>query len=301
MLGRLLRENIELTLALGSDLGSVKADPNQIEQVLINLAVNAQDAMPQGGRLRIETTTVHIGAGPSQPLESVEPGQYVLVTVSDTGCGMDRETQGHIFEPFFTTKKTGEGTGLGLSTAYGVVRQSGGYIQVESRPGNGSTFRVYLPSVAEVEPVRAAPTPATPPGGSETILFGEDEQSVRKLIGSQLEILGYRVLTAFDGVNAIQVAQAHTGTIDLLLTDLVMPKLGGRELAGELRKTLPRLKTIFISGYAGHDASEEDLGLPSTYFLAEAVLDTASGEDGARSARRRLRVIPPGGFSRGPA
>ena len=267
MLGRLLRENIELTLTLESDLGSVKADPNQIEQVLVNLAVNAQDAMPQGGRLVIETSKVHVDGGPAQPLESVEPGHYVLITVSDTGCGMDRETQGHIFEPFFTTKRTGEGTGLGLSTAYGVVRQSGGYIQVESQPGQGSTFKIYLPGITEAEPVRVAAAPAATPGGSETILVGEDEQSVRKLIGSQLEILGYRVLTAFDGVNAIQVAREHTGTIDLLLTDLVMPKLGGRELAGELRKTLPRLKTIFISGYAGHDTSGKDLELPSTYFL----------------------------------
>ena len=172
-----------MTLNLENDLGSVKADPNQIEQVLINLAVNAQDAMPRGGRLVIQTTKVQIGAGPSHPPESVQPGQYVLVTVSDTGCGMDRETQGHIFEPFFTTKKTGEGTGLGLSTAYGVVRQSGGYIQVESQPGKGSTFRIYLPGITEEEPVRVAAAASATPGGSETILVGEDEQSVRKLIG----------------------------------------------------------------------------------------------------------------------
>jgi len=267
MLSRLLREDIELTFALGSDLGSIRADPNQIEQVLVNLAVNAQDAMPQGGRLTIETSQVQVNERAAEPHGNVEPGLYVSITVRDTGHGMDRATQAHIFEPFFTTKGTGAGTGLGLSTAYGVVRQSGGHIQVESQLGQGSTFRIYLPRVEGIEAPRPPAALGATPRGSEVILLAEDEASVRKLISAQLGLLGYRVISAFDGANAIQVAREHPGNIDLLLTDLVMPKLGGKDLAEELRKTLPGLKAVFISGYAGHAASPTDLDLPATYFL----------------------------------
>ena len=266
MLSRLLRENIELTFALEPDLGSVRADPNQIEQVLVNLAVNAQDAMPNGGRLTIETAMVRVDSAPAQP-GGIEPGEYVRVTVRDNGHGMDAQTLAHIFEPFFTTKKTGHGTGLGLSTAYGVVRQSGGQIQVESQPGQGSTFRIYLPRVAGTEPARPVGVSTAMPRGSETILLAEDEESVRKLVASQLGTLGYRVLTALDGFQAIEIAEQHPESIDLLLTDLVMPKVGGLELGDKLRKRRPRIRTIFISGYAGGAASGRDLGLPATYFL----------------------------------
>lgn len=266
MLRRLLREDIELTIVPGHDPGSVRADPNQIEQVLINLVVNAQDAMPGGGRLTIETAKVAMGESPWQP-GALEPGEYVLISVRDTGQGMDRDTQARVFEPFFTTKKVGAGTGLGLSTAYGVVRQSRGNIQVESQPGEGSTFRVYLPSVRELEPIRQVSAPVVTPRGHETILIAEDESSVRKLLAAHLRSLGYNVLTGSDGLTAMEAAHSHNGKIDLLLSDLIMPKMGGRELADELRKTVPGLKAIFVSGYAGNPAGGKELDLPQAYFL----------------------------------
>jgi two-component system, cell cycle sensor histidine kinase and response regulator CckA len=275
MLNRLIRENIELEFVPGSNLGLVRADPSQIEQVLLNLVVNAQDAMAEGGRLTIETSAVEIegaaaaavGAESAAGKGSLEPGQYVLISVCDTGHGMDAETQARIFEPFFTTKKTGEGTGLGLATVHGVVRQSGGHIRVESQLGVGTTFRVYLP---QAEGEAAAPAEAVEmvtPEGSETILLAEDERWVRKLVAAHLTDLGYSVLAAADGAEALEMARAHREGIDLLLSDLVMPRVDGRELARELRKTMPGIKVIFVSGYAGHLAEGEELNALGANFL----------------------------------
>jgi len=269
MLARLIRENIELTFVPGNYLGFVRADPDQIEQVLMNLAVNAQDAMPEGGRLTIETVAVRMDADSVQQPGALDPGEYVLITVRDTGHGMDRLTQSRIFEPFFTTKRIGEGTGLGLSMAYGVVRQSGGHIQVESQPGHGSTFRIYLPCVAGADPAGREAGSAAAPRGCETILLAEDEEGVRTLVAAYLRSLGYRVLPAPDGAAALEMARSHPGTLDLLLSDLVMPKVGGRELAVELRRTAARLKVLFVSGYAGHSAAENDPDLPGACFLGK--------------------------------
>jgi CheY-like chemotaxis protein len=191
----------------------------------------------------------------------------VLISVRDTGHGMDTETQARIFEPFFTTKQTGEGTGLGLSMAYGVVKQSGGHIQVESQAGKGSTFRIYLPRAAGQEPARPEPAAMASPTGREIILLAEDERWVRKLVAAYLRDLGYQVLTASDGAEALEVARLHSGAIDLLLTDLVMPRVDGRELAEALRQADPRLRVIFVSGYAGHGVAGQDLDLPGACFL----------------------------------
>ncbi len=279
MLARLIRENIELNFVPGPGLGMVRADPNQVEQVLMNLTVNAQDAMPDGGKLTIQTSAVETPASSPPPPGVAEappgapsglppgPGEYVLISVSDTGHGMDPETQARIFEPFFTTKKTGEGTGLGLATVYGVVRQSGGHIQVESRVGGGSTFRIFLPCATGQEPVLHEPARTACPTGRETILLAEDERWVRNLLAAHLKDLGYQVLMASDGSEALEVARGHPGGIDLLLSDLVMPRVDGRELARELRKTDPRLHVIFVSGYAGEGLAGKDFNLPGAAFL----------------------------------
>jgi two-component system, cell cycle sensor histidine kinase and response regulator CckA len=267
MLSRLIKENIELTFLPARDLGCVRADPYQIEQVMINLTVNAQDAMPRGGQLGIETRNVRVDAHGGRATDDFPPGDYVEVLVRDTGLGMDRDVQSRIFEPFFTTKKLGEGTGLGLSMAYGIVQQSGGHIRVETRQGEGTTFKIYLPRVAGAPEAQPAASPSSLPRGHETILLAEDESSVRELIGTYLQDLGYHVLTASNGVAGIAVAQAYAEPIHLLLSDFVMPKLGGRELAGALKKTAPGIKVIFLSGYAGHAVTAKDLDLPDARFL----------------------------------
>ena len=268
MLTRLIKENVELTFLPGRDLGCVRADPYQIEQVLINLTVNAQDAMPGGGRLTIETRDLSVDSHHGRQSEGVPPGAYVQILVRDTGHGIAREIQDRIFEPFFTTKKLGEGTGLGLSMAYGVVKQSGGHIRLESKPGEGCTFKIYLPRVDAAD---AADSPkasqSKAPGGWETILLAEDEDSVRELLGTYLRDLGYHVLTAENGVAGAAVARASAHSIHLLLSDFVMPKMGGRELAGELKKMDPGIKVVFLSGYAGHAVSAHDLDLPDARFL----------------------------------
>ncbi len=270
LLKRLIKEDVELTFLPQHDLGWVKADPYQIEQVLINLAVNAQDAMPRGGRLTIETRNLCVAHHPVRQPEDLEPGEYVQILVRDTGHGMDREVQARAFEPFFTTKKLGQGTGLGLSMAYGIVKQSGGHIRLDSKPGDGCTFWIHLPRVAPVPASLPLPLPVTAlPRGSETILLAEDENGVRKMIGSYLEDLGYRVLTASDGMDGISLAHTYTEPIHLLVSDLVMPRLGGPELAAEMRKVMPGLKVIFLSGYAGHAVSGRDLDLPDARFLAK--------------------------------
>jgi PAS domain S-box-containing protein len=250
MLGRLIGEDIEMRTVLKADLGSVKADPGQIEQVLMNLAVNARDAMPDGGSLKIETDNVELNEGYTQKHRPIEAGSYVMIAVSDSGCGMSVELQSRIFEPFFTTKETGKGTGLGLSTVYGVVKQSGGAVWVYSEPGHGTTFKIYLPRVDEVasvvEPRVERSKTLT---GTETVLLVEDEEAVRQLAQEVLQSNGYRVLGASNGNEAVTVAEKHDGVINLMVTDVVMPHLGGRELAERLSVTRPDMRVLYMSGY----------------------------------------------------
>jgi PAS domain S-box-containing protein len=250
MLRRLIGEDIALRILPGSNLGRVKADAGQIDQVLLNLAVNARDAMPKGGVLVIETRNAELDAASLRVHADVLPGPYVLLAVSDTGCGMDEATRAHLFEPFFTTKEKGKGTGLGLATVYGIVKQSGGHIEVDTVPGKGSTFKVYLPRVAPAPLPPAAATPVSSPGkGSETILLVEDETAVRQLVNTLLSKQGYKVLEARDGVRALQVASGHPGSIDLLLTDMVMPLMNGHELAQRLTAGHSEMKVLYMSGY----------------------------------------------------
>jgi PAS domain S-box-containing protein len=250
MFSRVIGENIQMAFVPGGKLGRVKADPGQIEQVLLNLVVNARDAMPGGGRLTIETSNVELDSGYSATHTSFEPGLYVMLTVTDTGCGMDAQTQARMFEPFFTTKGPGKGTGLGLATVYGVVKQSGGYIYVYSEVGRGTTFKIYLPQVtAKLDVTSPDAEKRRSSRGTETILFVEDEQSVRELVRDFLVGAGYCVLEASDGVQGLKVAAAHHGPIHMLITDVVMPHLSGPQLAAKLSTQRAGLKTLFISGY----------------------------------------------------
>jgi nitrogen-specific signal transduction histidine kinase/ActR/RegA family two-component response regulator len=254
LLRRLVREDIEFGFQLGDSLGRVKADPGQIEQVLLNLTVNASDAMPQGGKLTIETKKLKVDALYAHARPPLKPGQYVQLVITDTGHGMDAATKSRIFEPFFTTKEAGKGTGLGLATVYGVVRQSGGFIRVESSPGNGARFEIYLPRAVEKEQAvsyeRAA---ARSQGGSETVLVVEDEDEVRSLASEFLRSAGYNVLTAKDGLEALEISKRRGGAIQLLLTDVVMPKMRGTELAQRLKAGFPDLRVVYMSGYLEQD------------------------------------------------
>ena len=251
MVSRLIGANIELAFLPALDLGRVKADPSQMEQVVLNLVVNARDAMPDGGQLTIETSNIDLDRSyAARHPGGLEPGPYVMLTVTDSGCGMDAETRARIFEPFFTTKAQGKGTGLGLATVYGVVKQSGGFIWVYSEVGHGTTFKIHLPRItAKVVKPFADQVQSGPAPGTETILFVEDEESVRELVRDYLGTIGYRVLEASDGVQALAVAAAHKGPIHMLITDVVMPRLSGRELADRLAVERGELKVLFISGY----------------------------------------------------
>jgi PAS domain S-box-containing protein len=252
ILRRLIGEDVQLETSSAPDLGLIKADRSQIEQVILNLAVNARDAMPQGGRLTIETANVELDASYSHPPAVLSPGRYVMLAVTDNGCGMDAETQAHVFEPFFTTKEKGKGTGLGLATVYGVVKQSGGYVWVYSEPGRGTSFKIYLPRIEEtaVPAVRDGKKETQiPERGSETILLVEDEKGVRELAREYLASSGYTVIEAEDGHTALELAAMHVGPIHLLLTDVVMPGISGRELAERVSQIRPGIKIIYMSGY----------------------------------------------------
>jgi PAS domain S-box-containing protein len=251
MLRRVIGEDIELRTVLAPELGRARGDAGQLEQMLMNLAVNARDAMPSGGTLTITTANTNVGEAGAARWPELEPGSYVTLSVADTGIGMTPEVQERIFEPFFTTKGPGLGTGLGLSTVYGIVAQSGGHVFVASEPGRGSVFTVYLPAQpGEAEhPAAAAPRPPVP-GGAETVLLVEDEELVRRLTGEILRRNGYRVLEAGDGVAALAILRQHPGRIHLLLTDVVMPRMSGRELVEQVRPLRPDMHILYVSGYS---------------------------------------------------
>src|SRR5713226_2276376 len=249
LLRRLIGEDIQLVAKLASGLGRVKADPGQIEQVIMNLAVNARDAMPAGGQLTIETANVEMDQAYVRGHPLAQPGRYVMLAVSDTGIGMDEETKAHIFEPFFTTKEMGKGTGLGLATVYGIVKQSGGFIWLYSEPGQGTSFKIYMPRVDE-SAERATPAAAeTLPRGTETVLVVEDAPAVRAVTRQVLERQGYTVLEAPNGEAALVLATKHHGPIHLLLTDVVMPGVNGRQVAEQLARPRPDMMVLFTSGY----------------------------------------------------
>jgi two-component system cell cycle sensor histidine kinase/response regulator CckA len=280
MLPRLLGEDINVSLSLDPELGSVKADQGQIEQVIMNLAVNARDAMPSGGKLHIQTANVEMDHAFQRDHLGSNPGSYVMLAISDTGTGMTAETIAHIFEPFFTTKGVGEGTGLGLATVYGVVKQSNGYIWVDSAVGKGSSFQIYLPRHLDTEQVLAEKPKVQvreKPQGSEMILLVEDADALRKLAQAFLESNGFRVLSAANGEAALEIASRHSGIFDLLLTDVVMPGMNGRVLAEKLSLRQPGLKVLFMSGYtdsfiAGHGVLQKGTNLLHKPFTEEVFI-----------------------------
>jgi len=257
MLPRLIGEDIEFVFLPEPNLALVQADPSQMEQVLLNLAVNSRDAMPDGGTLRVRLRNAMIDLEEASKREPMPAGDYVLLSVTDTGVGMDEKTKAHIFEPFFTTKAVGKGTGLGLATVYGVVKQSGGFIWVDSVLGKGTTFTIYLPH-AKKKVVSAEKEESNAPlkGGSETILVVEDEAEVRELACQFLQGGGYKVLDAKDGVEALELAIRHQEPIHLVLSDMVMPRMSGADLAAHLKSKRPDLKILFMTGYAGYSARE---------------------------------------------
>jgi two-component system, cell cycle sensor histidine kinase and response regulator CckA len=269
MLRRMIGEDVKLRTSLGKELGQVKADPGQIEQVIMNLVVNARDAMPRGGAVVIETANVILNDGYTGQQAPVRPGAYVLLAVSDTGMGMDADIIEHIFEPFFTTKEVGKGTGLGLSMAYGIVKQSGGYIWVYSEVGKGSTFKIFLPRVDEqAEAYRAEPGQATAAArGSATILLAEDADEVRALASEILEYSGYEVLSATTGAEALSLCETNKSPIHLLLTDVIMPEMSGPELAQQLQRLHPEMRVLYMSGYTQDAIVDHGVLREGTHFL----------------------------------
>lgn len=276
MLRRLIGENIEVSSILEPELWLVKADPSQIEQILMNLVVNARDAMPDGGKLTIETANVELDQNYAGKHVMVSPGPYVMLAVSDTGIGMDAETEAHIFEPFFTTKEIGKGTGLGLSTVYGIVKQSGGYVWVYSEVGQGTTFKVYLPREFEPESAFVKSESRSIARGTETVLLVEDDDMVRNLAREVLESNGYRVLVASEATEALTLCENSRGEIKLVLTDVVMPQMGGKELAARLLQNSPDLKVLYMSGYTDnaivhHGVLDESVSFLQKPFTPDAL------------------------------
>jgi PAS domain S-box-containing protein len=268
MLRRFIGEDIELTLVRGPALGQMTADPGQVEQILMNLAVNARDAMPEGGKLVIETANAELDDAYVRTHPLVVPGRYVMLAMSDTGIGMDPATQAHIFEPFFTTKEMGKGTGLGLATVYGIVKQSGGYIWVYSELGRGTTFKIYLPRVDEAaESVQISEAPRPSEAGSETILLVEDEEAVRALAASILQAQGYNVLESTSPEDALQIGEQHQEPIHLILTDVVLPRMSGRKIAEHLALLRPTMKVLYMSGYTDDAVVRNGVLETGTAFL----------------------------------
>jgi CheY-like chemotaxis protein len=256
MLKRLIGKHIELTAKLSPELGKVKAEKSQMEQVIVNLVVNARDAMPEGGTVSIETSNLEVNEALAAGFPFFQPGPYVVLTVTDTGVGMDENTRRHIFEPFFTTKAPGKGTGLGLATVYAVVKQSGGGVVVESEPGKGSAFKIYLPRTQESVAVAAASTTgASKSAGTGTILLVEDEEALLSLTAQRLVECGYTVLRARDGIEALEVTRSFQGTIHLLLTDVMMPRMGGLTLARNLSELRPGIRVALMTGHAERESS----------------------------------------------
>jgi len=285
MLRRIIGEDIELVTVFGADIGRIKADPTQLEQVLLNLVVNARDAMPNGGKIVIETTNAELGDEYARRHLGVTPGPYVMVAVSDIGCGMEAEILKHIFEPFYTTKKKGKGTGLGLSTVYGIVKQSGGNIWVYSEAGQGTTFKIYLPQVEEeMEESKPEEVPREVSGGTETILVAEDEEFVRNFVKDILQKYGYRVLEAQHGSEALRVGLEYSGPIHLLLTDVVMPRMSGQQLAKQMATLRPVAKVLYMSGYT--ESAIVHHGVLDSH--AEFVQKPFTGETLARRVREVL-------------
>src|SRR5208337_2631611 len=286
---RMIGEDIDLVMVPGPGLGAVRADPGQIDQVIMNLAVNARDAMPHGGKLTIETASVPLDEDFARTHAPLTPGDYIMLAISDTGTGMGSETQSRIFEPFFTTKGA-KGTGLGLSTVYGIVKQSGGFIFVDSQPERGTAFRAYFPRVNGREEAAAAQDSLGFPRaehGQEAILLVEDETNLRRLARQYLETQGYKILEAEDGAAALQIVDGHQGAIDLLLTDVVMPGVNGRELAARVTELLPNVRVLYMSGYsenavgqdgtldAGINLLQKPFSLPALKDRVREVLDSA--------------------------
>jgi signal transduction histidine kinase/ActR/RegA family two-component response regulator len=300
MLTRLVGEHIEVSVLADPDLGHVRADPAQLEQVIVNLVVNARDAMPDGGKLTIESQNVTLEAGSTSQHVGVVPGAYVLLAFTDTGVGMDPATQSRIFEPFFTTKERGKGTGLGLATVYGIVKQSGGSITVYSEPDRGSTFKVYLPRITEEVPDAAAgPGGLGRASGTETVLIVEDEEAVRQLAARTLTDHGYTPLVARNGDQALTMSEQYPGVIHLLLTDVVLPKTSGPKLAARLLQARPELRVLYMSGFAENaivnhgvlDATTEFIQKPFTpQTLATRVSEVLARTPAARSADVGPRV-----------
>jgi PAS domain S-box-containing protein len=270
MLRRLLGEDIELVMNLAPDAGNIHSDPHHIEQAIVNLAVNARDAMPLGGRITIETSNAAIDETYAKTHIGVQPGDFVMIAVSDTGHGMDSATRQKIFEPFFTTKPRGKGTGLGLATVYGMVKQSGGDIWVYSEPGQGTIFKLYFPRVAEpVSPGTSEEPVHTPPDAAETLLLVEDETQVRELEVRMLKQLGYHVLAAANGQEALEVSRAYQGKISLLVTDVVMPNMSGKQVADDLLSRRPALKVLYLSGYTANTIGHHGVLDSSVDFLTK--------------------------------
>ena len=275
MLGRLIGENIELVTVPGENLGRVKADPGQMEQVLLNLVVNARDAMPDGGKITVETSNVELDESFASKLAAFRPGPYVMITVTDTGTGMDQETMSRIFEPFFTTKETGKGTGLGLATVYGIVKQSGGYIWVYSEPGHGTTFKIHLPRVDEQLEEEVPPPEITAwSSGSETVLVVEDTEMVRNLVREMLVSFGYTVLEASDGNDALALCEHRKEPIHLLVTDMMMPKMSGMDLSKAVSSIRPGIRVLYMSGYTEY-GSVENPGLSGGSFFIQKPFSVA--------------------------
>jgi two-component system cell cycle sensor histidine kinase/response regulator CckA len=259
---------VEIVIVPGPNLGHVSADPGQMEQVIMNLAVNARDAMPQGGQLTIETANVEMDDVYAREHFPVLPGSYVMLAVSDTGTGMSQDTQAHMFEPFFTTKGKGKGTGLGLATVYGIVKQSAGFIWVYTEPGQGTTFKIYLPRVGQVPELRVSVAPrAAIMDGTEIVLLAEDEAAVRAVARQSLERHGYIVLEAPSGEAALDLAQRYSGRIHLLLTDVVMPGMSGRALALRLAPLRPGMRTIYMSGYTDEAITRHGVLEPGVTYV----------------------------------
>ncbi len=268
MLRRLIEEDIDLSIKFGSELGSIKADSGQIEQVIINMVVNARDAMPEGGTLVVETGNAIVSKHSDEVKRGVKSGDYVRLSITDNGIGMDEEVQSKIFDPFFTTKEKGKGTGLGLATVYGIIQQSGGYILVDSTPGVGTTFDIYVPLVSEEATDEIAQSRKEQKlEGKETILVVEDESELRKVIVETLEMYGYTVLEAIHSTNGLSISQEYDGEIDLLLTDVVMPEINGKELATRIKSERPDITILYMSGYTDDVIAQYDIIKKGVRFL----------------------------------